>query len=107
MNIRKGDSVIVLTGKDKGKKGKVIRILTKGILPRAVVEGINVYKKSLRPTQKMPQGGIIDKELPLFVSKLMVVCPTCNQPARIGKKRLATGKLARTCKKCGELIDKN
>jgi large subunit ribosomal protein L24 len=107
MNIRKDDTVIVLCGKDKGKKGKVIKMLTKGILPRAVVEGVNVYKKSLRPTQKMPQGGIIDKELPIYISKLMVICPTCNQPVRIGKKRLATGKLARTCKKCGELIDKN
>ena len=107
MKIRKDDTVIVLCGKDKGKKGKVVKILTKGILPRAIVAGVNVYKKNLRPNQKMPQGGIIDKELPIFVSKLMVVCPTCNQPARLGKKRMADGKLVRTCKKCGELIDKN
>ncbi|MDD4663444.1 MAG: 50S ribosomal protein L24 [Caldisericia bacterium] len=107
MKIRKDDTVIVLCGKDKGKKGKVVKMVTKGILPRAIVEGVNVYKKNLRPNQKMPQGGIIDKELPIFVSKLMIVCPTCSQPARLGKKRMADGKLARTCKKCGELIDKN
>jgi len=107
MKIRKDDTVIVLCGKDKGKKGKVVKMVTKGILPRAIVAGVNVYKKNLRPNQKMPQGGIIDKELPIFVSKLMVVCPTCNQPARLGKKRMADGKLVRTCKKCGELIDKN
>lgn len=107
MKIRKGDSIYVITGKDKGKKGKVQHVLLSFIPPRIVVEGINVAKKSLKPTQHMPQGGIIEKELPLSVCKVMLVCPSCNQPTRVGKKPMATGKNARFCRKCGELIDKD
>jgi len=107
MNIRKGDTVFVITGKDKSKKGKVQHVILKKTPNRIVVEGINVSKKSLKPTQGLPQGGIIEKELPLMACKVMLVCPSCNQPTRVGRKPLATGKNARFCKKCGELIDKD
>jgi len=100
--IKKGDTVIVLAGKDKGKKGKVIRVIPdKGKL---VVEGINVAKKHQRPTRNFP-GGIVDKALPLFVSKVMLVCPRCSRPARMGSKRVQDRNV-RVCRKCDEIIDK-
>jgi large subunit ribosomal protein L24 len=107
MKIRKGDTVFTIIGKDKGKKGKVQHVFLNVIPPRIIVEGVNVAKKSLKPTQHMPQGGIVEKELAFSVSKVMLVCPSCNQPTRIGKKLMATGKNARFCRKCGELIDKD
>jgi large subunit ribosomal protein L24 len=105
LHVKKGDTVVVLSGKDKGKKGKVIEALpTAG---KVVVEGVHTVKRHTKPTQKMPQGGIIAKESPLASSKVMLVCPACNKPTRIGKTLLANGKYARACKKCNEVIDKD
>lgn len=105
LHVKKGDSVVVLSGKDKGKKGKVIEALPKKA--KVVVEGVNKVKRHTKPTQQMPQGGILVKEAPLHSAKVMLVCPACDKPTRIKKTALANGKLARTCKHCGEIIDKD
>ncbi|NLZ31951.1 MAG: 50S ribosomal protein L24 [Firmicutes bacterium] len=104
MSIRRGDRVVVLSGKDKGKKGKVIMALPKE--GRVKVEGVNMIKKHAKPTPKVPQGGIREMEAPLPVSKVMLICPACNKPTRIGKRLTADGRRVRTCKKCGEAVDK-
>lgn len=105
LHVKKGDTVVVLSGKDKGKKGKVIEALPQAA--KVVVEGVHKVKRHMKPTQKAPQGGIIVKEAPLASSKVMLVCPACNKPTRIGKTLLANGKYARACKKCSEVIDKD
>ena len=104
MGIRRGDRVVVLSGKDKGKKGKVIQALPdKG---RVKVEGVNMIKKHAKPTQKIPQGGIREMEAALPASRVMLLCPACSKPTRIAKKLTADGRRIRTCKKCGEAVDK-
>ena len=103
MNIKKGDTVIVLSGKNKDKKAKVIEVITK--TGKLIVEGVNVVKKHQKPTRNF-QGGIIEKPLPLFASKVMLVCPRCSQPTRIGVKLSGEGRV-RVCKKCSEIIDKD
>ena len=92
MNVKKGDTVVVLSGKDKGKQGKV------------VVEGVNKVKRHTKPNQKAPQGGILVKEAPLHACKVMLVCPACSKPTRVAHKEV-NGKNVRACKKCGEVID--
>lgn len=103
LHVKKGDNVLVLSGKDKGQRGKVITALPKA--GKVIVEGVNRVKRHTKPSQKMPQGGIIVKEAPLSSAKVMLVCPNCDKPTRISKKLLASGQYARACKKCGEIID--
>ena len=105
LHVKKGDTVVVLSGKDKGKKGKIIEALPKKA--KVVVEGVNKVKRHTKPTQQMPQGGILVKEAPLHSAKVMLVCPSCDKPTRIKKTALTTGSMARTCKHCGEIIDKD
>lgn len=105
LHVKKGDTVVILSGKDKGKKGKVIEALPKK--GKIIVEGINKVKRHAKPTQKTPQGGILVKEAALSSSKAMLICPACDKPTRIRKTVMATGKTARTCKQCGEIIDKD
>lgn len=100
MNIKKGDKVIVLSGKDKGKESTVLRALPQK--QRVVVEGVGIVKKALRPTQQNPQGGISSIEAPVHVSNVMLVCPACNKPSRVNIKRDENGKKIRVCKKCGK-----
>lgn len=104
MHIRKGDTVVVLTGKDKGRKGKVLR--ADADKRRVVVEGVNICKKHQRPTQKVMQGGIVDKELSIDASNVMVLCAKCGKPARIARTVLESGKRVRTCVRCKETMDK-
>jgi len=104
LHVKKGDTVVVLSGKDKGKRGKIIEALPKK--GEVVVEGVNKVKRHTKPSQKMPQGGILVKEAPISSSKVMLVCPGCDKPTRIKKTALASGGFARTCKHCGEIIDK-
>ena len=104
LHVKKGDTVVVLSGKDKGKKGKIIEALPKK--SKVVVEGINTVKRHTKPSQKMPQGGILVKEAPMHSAKVMLVCPECDKPTRIKKTTLASGDNARICKKCGEIVDK-
>ena len=103
MNIKKGDTVQIMTGKDAGKKGKVIRsIPTSG---KIVIEGANKAKRHSRPTRALPQGGILQIEQPLDASNVMLVCGKCKKPTRIGKKFLDDNKKVRVCKRCGEVLD--
>ncbi len=102
VHVRKGDTVLVTTGKDKGKKGKIINVdPEKG---RVIIDGINIVKRHSKPTQKMPQGGIIEKPAPMQSSNVMLFCTKCNSPTRINKKTLGDGERVRVCKKCGELL---
>jgi len=104
MHIKKNDMVYVLSGKDSGKTGKVLRVfLSKD---RAIVEGINFINKHTRPNpQKNVKGGILPKESPINVSNLMIVCKNCNKRARVGVREAQDGKKIRVCKKCGETLD--
>ncbi|MDI6822365.1 MAG: 50S ribosomal protein L24 [Actinomycetota bacterium] len=104
LKARKGDKVLVIAGKDKGKKGKILVALPKR--ERVIVEGVNVVKRHTRPTQRNPQGGIIEKESAIHVSNVQLICPNCGQPTRIGKREISEGKRVRICKKCGQDIDK-
>ncbi|HOA70878.1 MAG: 50S ribosomal protein L24 [Bacillota bacterium] len=103
MNIRKGDTVLVISGKYKGAKGKVLRTIPRA--NRVVVERVNLQKKHQRPTKDLPQGGIIEREGPIHRSAVMLVCPECSRPIRVGY-RFVDGKKVRYCRKCGEAIDK-
>ncbi|MBN2169585.1 MAG: 50S ribosomal protein L24 [Actinobacteria bacterium] len=99
MSLRKGDTVQVLKGKDRGKKGKVLRVDSAN--GRILVEGINRTKKHMKPTQANPQGGVIDWELPINSSNVMLVCPGCEQPTRTRRSRMPGGKsFERICIKC-------
>jgi len=101
VHVRKADTVMVISGKYAGKRGKVLAVDPEK--SRVVVEGVNVVKRHTRPTRSLPQGGIIEKEAPIHSSNVMLVCSKCNKPTRIAKKYLADEK-ARVCKKCGEVL---
>jgi large subunit ribosomal protein L24 len=104
IHVRRGDTVGVITGRERGKRGKVLRIMTaKG---RVLVEHVNMIKKHQRPTQKLRQGGIIEREGPLALSNVLVICGRCDKPSRTGVKVLADQRKVRVCKRCGESIDK-
>ena len=99
LKIRKGDRVRVLSGKDKGKEGEVMRSLPRE--GKVIVEGVNIARKSQRPTRTTQQGGIIDKDMPIQVSNVALVCPSCGKPTRVGYTIDKSGQKARVCKKCG------
>ena len=103
-HVKKGDTVTILSGKDRGKQGKVLRVNTsKGT---AIVESANFQKKHTRPNpQKNQKGGILERESPIRVDKLQVICPNCNEPSRLGSHRTADGQ-TRFCKKCNADISK-
>ena len=101
MNIKKDDKVIVLSGKDKGKQGKVLIADPKGL--KVVVEGVNVATKHQKPRQQGQDGGIIKTVTPIYASKVQVVCPKCGKHTRVGYE-IKDGKKVRTCKKCGAEI---
>jgi large subunit ribosomal protein L24 len=104
VHVKKNDQVLVRVGKDQGVRGKVLRVLPAG--NRAVVERVNMIKKHTRPNpQKGVQGGILEREAPIQLSNLMVICPECDRPTRLGSKRFDDGKAARVCKRCGATFD--
>ncbi len=103
MKIRKNDTVLVVAGKDKGKKGKVRFAYPKD--ERIIVEGINFIKRHTRARGRVRQAGIIDLEAPIQVSSVMLICNKCNHPARIGFRFLEDGRKVRFCRSCGEVID--
>ena len=103
MRIKKGDTVKILLGKDKGRNGKVQKIFKKK--NTVLVEGLNIYKKHLKPQKEGQKGGIVEVSRPLAASKLMLICPVCGKAARIGYQQDKTGKKLRICKKCQGLID--
>jgi large subunit ribosomal protein L24 len=98
MNLKKGDNVIVISGKDKSKKGKILKVLPEKNC--VIVERINVAKRHQKASRNF-QGGIIEKNMPINIAKVMLVCPRCNEPAKIKKS-----KDGRICKKCNEIVDK-
>lgn len=103
MKIRKNDMVLVITGKDKGKKGKVRVAHPKD--DRVVVEGVNFIKKHARAQKSTRQAGIIEMEAPLHISNVLLLCSKCNHPTRIGFTKLQDGKKVRFCRSCREVID--
>ena len=102
LHIKKGDTVVVITGNDKGQKGRVLEVITK--TNRAIVEGVNMMKKHTKPNAESPQGGIVEKEAPVHISNLMVVDPKSGEATRIGRRLDDNGKLVRFSKKSGEEI---
>lgn len=104
MHVKKDDTVIVITGKDKGKKGRVIASFPKD--NRVLVEGVNMIKKHAKPSQTNPQGGIVNQEAPIHVSNVMPIDPKTGQRTRVGYKVLDNGKKVRIAKKSGEQLDK-
>jgi len=103
VHVKKGDTVVVITGKDKGKKGKVLQVLPKK--NRVIVEGVNMVTKHQKPNQQMQQGGIINQEAAINASNVMLWDKKANQGVRVGYKLLANGDKVRVSKKTGEVID--
>ena len=103
MRIHQNDTVEVISGKDLGKRGKVQQVLpSKGLV---IVQGVNIVKRHQRPTAALRQAGIIQKEAPLSVSKVMLVCQRCNKVVRVGYRFLEDGRKVRICRSCQEMID--
>jgi large subunit ribosomal protein L24 len=105
MNIKRDDTVLVITGKDKGKRGKVREV--HGAEGKVIVEGVNIIKKHTRGQRGARQAGVIEREAPLLAGKVMVVCPKCDRGARIGNTILDNGEKVRQCRNCGEIFDKD
>lgn len=103
MKIKKNDTVLVIAGKDKGKKGKVRQVLKAD--EALLVDGVNLIKKNARPTKQARQAGIIEREAPLDISNVMYLCDKCHKPARLGRRTLDDGKKVRYCKSCKEVVD--
>jgi large subunit ribosomal protein L24 len=107
VKVRKSDNVVVIAGNYVGKNGKILKVFPEKA--RVIVEGVNIIKRHTRPSQKNPQGGIVQKEAPIHISNVMVVCPKCNTPSRLGHAVVTdatTGKrrLTRVFKNCGEMF---
>lgn len=102
LHIKKGDTVQVMAGDNKGKQGKILKVEVEK--QRAIVEGVNICKKASKPNAQTPQGGIVEKEAPIHVSNLMVLDPKSGKPTKVGRKADAKGKLVRYAKKSGEEI---
>ncbi|MFA6423264.1 MAG: 50S ribosomal protein L24 [Patescibacteria group bacterium] len=100
--VKKGDLVKILAGKDKNKTGKIESVLTKE--SKVVVTGLNMVKKHLKPNKYRTQAGIIDRAMPLDISNVMLVCPSCNRPSKVSTKKVDLN-IIRICKKCNEQID--
>lgn len=103
MNIRKDDNVLIISGKDRGKKGKVRFAYPQD--NKVIVDGINKVKKSLKRISETRQGGIIEREAPLSASNVMYLCQKCNKPSRLGSRTLKDGRKVRVCRACNEVID--
>jgi len=104
LHVKKGDMVYVLSGKDRGKKGKVLQVDPSA--RKVLVEGVNIVTKHVKPRpNKGFQGGLVHQEAFIYADKVMLICEKCGVPTKVGKKFLDDGKKARVCKKCGEVID--
>ncbi len=103
LHVKKDDLVMVIAGKDKGKSGKVLRVMPdKG---RVLVESLNLIKRHTRPSRTNNEGGIIEKEAPIALSNVQLLCQGCNKPARTGIRVLEDGSKSRFCKKCNEIVN--
>ncbi len=108
MNIKKGDTVLIITGKDRGKQGLVSRAMPQ--IDKVIVEGLNIVKKHVRPQGQTRQGGVIDKAMPIHVSNTMLICSECGQPTRVAHERRPMGadqkvRPVRVCKKCEKIVE--
>jgi len=108
MNIKKGDTVLIITGKDRGKQGTVSRAMPQ--INKVIIEGLNIVKKHVRPQGQTRQGGVIDKAMPIDVSNTMLICTECGEPTRVGHDRRPMGadqklRPVRVCKKCHKVIE--
>lgn len=101
--IRKNDTVLVIAGKDRGKRGRVHRVIPRE--DRVVVEGVNMIKRHTKARAGVRQAGIVEREAPIQISNVMLICGKCNRPTRIGFRFLEDGSKARLCRACGELIE--
>jgi large subunit ribosomal protein L24 len=102
-HVRKGDTVVVIAGKDRGKSGKVLGVLR--LDGKVTVERINIIKRHTKPTQKNRQGGILEREAPIHLSNVMLYCSTCQKPTRVGTKTLTDGSRVRVCRKCTQPME--
>ena len=102
LHIKKGDTVVVIAGDNKGQQGKVLKVEVSK--QRAIVEGVNLVKKATKPNAQNPQGGIVEQEAPIHISNLQVLDPQSGKPSRVGRRANAEGKLVRFAKKSGEEI---
>jgi large subunit ribosomal protein L24 len=103
IHIKRGDIVVVIAGKEKGKRGKVL--LVSPLNNRAIVEALNMATHHERPSNRSPQGGLVQKEASIHASNLMLICPKCGKAARVGRTLLEDGSKVRVCKKCAEIVD--
>ena len=105
VNLKKNDNVVVIAGRDRGKRGRVLRVLP--VKGRVIVEGVNFIKRHTRPNpQKNIKGGIVERESALSASNVQLVCPECSNPTRVGRQRLTDGRRVRICRKCKGVVDK-
>jgi large subunit ribosomal protein L24 len=103
--IRKNDNVVVITGKDRGKRGRVLKVVPDN--NRLIVEGVNLIKRHTKPNpQRNVKGGVVEREAALHASNVQIVCPECGKPTRVGKKILGDGRKVRVCRKCEGVVDK-
>ena len=103
--IRKNDNVVVLTGRDRGKRGRVLRVMPDK--SRVIVEGVNFIKRHTKPNpQRQIKGGVVEREASLHASNVQLVCPECDKPTRLGRKILGDGRKVRICRKCEGVVDK-
>jgi len=103
--VRRNDNVVVLTGKDRGKRGRVLKVLP--AKNRVVVEGVNFIKRHTKPNPgQNVTGGIVEREAPLHASNVQIVCPECGSPARVGRRVLEDGRKVRICRKCEGVVDR-
>jgi len=105
LKLKTNDPVIVTTGKDKGTKSKIVKLDKAG--GKVICENVNVYKKHMKPNQFNPDGGIVDKSMPLEISNIAYYCDKCSKGVKIGYKVLESGKKVRFCRSCSEIIDKD
>jgi large subunit ribosomal protein L24 len=103
--VRKNDNVIVITGKDRGKRGRVLKVLP--AKNRLIIEGVNIIKRHTKPNPaKQIKGGVVEREAPLHASNVQIVCPECGKATRIGRRILGDGRKVRICRKCEGVVDK-
>jgi large subunit ribosomal protein L24 len=102
--LKKNDTVMVVAGRERGKTGKVLRVLRErnGVL----IERVNLVKRHMKPRGMQAPGGIVEKEAPVHISNVMILCDRCNAPVRVGMRRLEDGRRSRACRRCGDLLDK-
>ena len=103
MRLRSNDNVIIIKGRDRGKQGRIQRTMPASDM--VLVDGVNVVMRHTKPTTQVRQGGIIQKEMPIHASKVMLICNHCQQPTKIASRFLADGTKARACRKCQEVIE--